>query len=74
MRYSEDLPHEELSKYASDDMLLFTAFISIFVSFALLYMGIKGRQLWMIPWGIGLFFVSIFMGTTIYFEVDYLGY
>ena len=74
MRYSEDLPHEELSKYASDDMLLFTAFISIFVSFALLYMGIKGRQLWMSPWGIGLFFVSIFMGTTIYFEVDYLGY
>ena len=74
MRYSEDLPHEELSKYASDDMLLFTAFISIFVSFALLYMGIKGRQLWMIPWAIGLFFVSIFMGITIYFEVDYLGY
>jgi len=74
MRYSEDLPHEELSKYASDDMLLFTAFISIFVSFALLYMGIKGKQMWMIPWGIGLFFVSIFMGTTIYFEVDYLGY
>jgi len=74
MRYSEDLPHEELSKYASDDMLLFTAFISIFVSFALLYMGIKGKQMWMIPWGIGLFFVSIFMGTTIYFEIDYLGY
>jgi len=74
MRYSEDLPHEELSKYASDDMLLFTAFISIFGSFALLYMGIKGKQMWMIPWGIGLFFVSIFMGTTIYFEIDYLGY
>jgi len=74
MRYSEDLPQEELSKYASDDMLLFTAFISIFVSFALLYMGIKGKQMWMIPWGIGLFFVSIFMGTTIYFEIDYLGY
>jgi hypothetical protein len=74
MRYSEDIPHEELSKYASDDMLLFTAFISIFVSFALLYMGIKGKQLWMIPWGIGLFFVSIVMGTAIYFEVDYLGY
>lgn len=74
MRYSEDLPHEELSKYASDDMLVFTAFISIFVSFALLYMGIKGKQMWMIPWGIGLFFVSIFMGTTIYFEIDYLGY
>ena len=55
-------------------MLLFTAFISIFVSFALLYMGIKSKQMWMIPWGIGLFIVSIFMGTAIYFEVDYLGY
>ena len=74
MRYSEDLPHAELSKYASDDMLLFTAFISIFVSFALLYMGIKGKQLWMIPWGAGLFMVSIVMGIAIYYEVDYLGY
>lgn len=74
MRYPEDIPHEELSKYASDDMLIFTAVISIFVSFALVYMGIKGKQMWMIPWGIGLFFVSIFMGVAIYFELDYLGY
>ena len=74
MRYSVDLPDQELSKYASDDMLLFTAFISIFVSFALVYMGVKGKQIWMIPWGIGLFIVSIVMGTAIYFEVDYLGY
>jgi hypothetical protein len=49
MRYPEDIPHGELSKYASDDMLLFTAFISIFVSFALLYMDIKGKQMWMLP-------------------------
>jgi len=74
MRYSEDLPHEELSKYASDDMLIFTALISIFVSFALLYMGIKGKQMWMIPWAIGLFILSIVMGYAIYFEADYLGY
>ncbi len=74
MRYSENIPREELSKYASDDMLLFTAFISIFVSFVLVYMGIKGKQMWMIPWGVGLFFVSIFMGVAIHFELDYLGY
>jgi len=74
MRYSADFPDQELSKYASDDMLLFTAFIAIFVSFALLYMGVKGRQIWMIPWGIGLFAISIFMGTAIIFEVEYLGY
>lgn len=74
MRYPENIPHEELSKYASDDMLMFTAGISIFVSFVLVYMGVKGKQMWMIPWGIGLFFVSIYMGVAIYFELDYLGY
>jgi hypothetical protein len=74
MRYSEDIPHEQLSKYASDDMLIFTAFIAIFVGIALLYMGIKGRQLWMIPWSIGLIILSVVMGVTIHFEIDYLGY
>ncbi len=74
MRYPENIPHEELSKYASDEMLMFTAVISIFVSFVLVYMGVKGKQMWMIPWGIGLFFVSIYMGVAIYFELDYLGY
>lgn len=71
MKYSENIPREQLSKYASDDMLIFTAFISIFIAFALLYMGIKGRQLWMIPWSIGLVFCSIFMGVSVYFEIDY---
>lgn len=71
MKYSENIPREQLSKYASDDMLIFTAFISIFIAFALLYMGIKGRQLWMIPWSIGLVFFSIFMGVSVYFEIDY---
>lgn len=74
MRYSEDIPREQLSKYASDDMLIFTAFIAIFVGIALLYMGIKGKQLWMIPWSIGLIILSVLMGVTIYFEIDYLGY
>lgn len=71
MKYPENIPREQLSKYASDDMLLFTAFISIFIALALLYMGIKGRQLWMIPWSIGLIFFSIFMGVSVYFEIDY---
>lgn len=74
MRYSEDIPHEQLSKYASDDMLIFTSFISIIVAIALIYMGVKGRQLWMIPWGVGLIIVSVFMGVAIIFEIDYLGY
>ena len=74
MKYPIDLPEEQLSKYASDDMLIFTSFIAIFVGIALLYMGIKGRQLWMIPWSIGLMILSVVMGVSIYFELEYLGY
>jgi len=74
MKYPENIPREQLSKYASDDMLIFTSFIAIFVGIALLYMGIKGKQLWMIPWSIGLIILSVMMGVTIYFEIDYLGY
>jgi hypothetical protein len=74
MKYAENIPREQLSKYASDDMLIFTAFISIFIGFALLYMGIKGRQLWMIPWSIGLVIFAIFMGVSVYFEIDHFNY
>jgi len=74
MKYPEGMPSEQLSKYASDDMLIFTSFIAIFVGIALLTMGIKGKQWWMIPWSIGLMILSVFMGVTIYFEIDYLGY
>lgn len=74
MRYSENIPRDQLSKYASDDMLVFTAFIAIFVAVALITMGIKGRQLWMIPWGIGLIVLSVVMGVAIIFELEFLGY
>ena len=74
MTYPEDIPREQLSKYASDDMLIFTSFIAIFVGISLLYMDIKGKQLWMILWSIGLIMLSVMMGVTIYFEIDYLGY
>lgn len=70
MKYAENIPREQLSKYASDDMLIFTAFIAIFVGIALLTMGIKGKQMWMIPWSIGLVIVSVFMGVTVYYEID----
>lgn len=74
MRYSENIPREELSKYASDNMILFTALMAIAIGFALFYMGIKGRQMWMIPWGLGLVLVSVLMGVTVYFELVEWGY
>ena len=74
MKYPENIPRDQLAKYASDDMLVFTAIISIFIGFALLYMGIKGKQLWMIPWSIGLVILSVVMGVAIIFELEFLGY
>lgn len=74
MKYPENIPRDELSKYASDDMLVFTAFIAIFVGIALFYMGTKGRQWWMIPWSIGLVILSVVMGVAIIFELEFLGY
>lgn len=74
MKYPENIPREQLSKYASDDMIIFTAIISIFIGIALFYMGKKGKQMWMIPWGIGLIIMSIFMGVTVYYEIDVASY
>ena len=71
MKYPENIPRDQLSKYASDDMLIFTAFIAVFVSVALFYMGVKGKQMWMIPWSIGLLILSVFMGVTVYLEIDW---
>ena len=37
------------------------------VLFGLIYLGIKGRQLWMIVWSIGLICMSLFMAGSIIF-------
>jgi hypothetical protein len=67
MRYSSDIPEVPLASHASDDMLLFTAVVAIFVGFALVWMGRKGKIMWMWTWGAGLVVVSIYMGTAILF-------
>jgi len=60
-RYREDegLP---LAQHASDDMLLLTAVLGIFIGFALIAMARMGGQLWMKVWGAGLIVMSLFMG------------
>jgi len=65
MRYSENIPAEQLTVNASDNMLLFTAALSILIGIILTYLGHKGRQLWMVTWSIGLIICSILMGVSL---------
>ena len=65
MRYSENVPAEQLTVNASDDMLLFTAALSILIGIILTYLGHKGRQLWMVSWSVGLIICSILMGVSL---------
>ncbi len=65
MRYSEDIPPEKLTINASNDMMLFTAALSILIGLILVYLGHKGRQLWMVTWSIGLIICSILLGISL---------
>jgi len=67
MNPNDAIPPEMMSKNASNDMLLFTAFLSVLISFAMIYLGRKGKQLWMVVWSVGLIFMSIFMAGSILF-------
>ena len=70
MRYreGEELP---LTQYASDDMLLLTAFLGIVIGITLTLLGKFGKQMWMFVWGIGLILASIYLGISIWFELDF---
>ena len=65
MKYPENIPPEQLTVNASDNMLLFTAVLSILIGIILTYLGHKGRQLWMVTWSIGLIICSILMGASL---------
>jgi hypothetical protein len=65
MRYQENIPPEQLTVHASDDMLLFTAFLSVLIGFILIYLGHKGKQLWMVTWSIGLIICSLLMTVSL---------
>ena len=65
MRYPENIPAEQLTVHASDNMLLFTAMLSILIGAILIYLGHKGRQLWIVTWSIGLIICSILMGVSL---------
>ena len=65
MRYSEHIPPEQLTVNASDGMLLFTAALSILIGIILVFLGRKGRQLWMVTWSIGLIICSVLLGASL---------
>ena len=67
MNPNDVIPPEMLSRNAHNDMLLFTAFLSVVIGSILIYLGKRGKQLWMIVWSIGLIAMSLFMAGSIIF-------
>jgi len=72
MRYAEgEIPREQLAAHASDDMLLLTAVLGVFIGVALSVMGKFGKQLWMLVWGIGLVIASVYLGLSIWLDLKF---
>lgn len=72
MRYKDgEIPPELLTQNASDDMLLLTAAMGIVIGIILSALGKYGKQLWMFVWGIGLVFASIYLGVSIWYNLDF---
>ena len=67
---SGEVPPELLSRNASNDMMLFTALISLFIAVAMIYLVKKSGHYWMIFWSVGLIIMSLFAASAIIFELD----
>ena len=65
MRYPDNIPPEQLTRHASDDMLLFTAVLATIIGIVLIYLGKQGKQQWMVVWSIGLIICSVLMAGSI---------
>ena len=75
MRYKEgEIPAELLAKNASNEMLLFTAEISLLIAAVLIWMGIRGKHIWMWSWGAGLVVCSTYLWFAIKFDFRPFGY
>jgi len=72
MRYKEgQVPPEAFSYNASDDMLLLTAVMGVIIGIIISTLGKIGKQLWMLVWGIGLVIISIYLGISIWYQLDF---
>jgi len=67
MNPNDVISPEMLTKNTHNDMLLFTAFLSVIIGSVLIYLGKRGKQLWMVVWSIGLIGMSLFMAGSIIF-------
>jgi hypothetical protein len=65
VRFPEVIPAERLAAHSSDNMLLFTAVLAVFIGIILFLLGRHGKQLWMMVWSIGLIICSVSMGLSI---------
>lgn len=63
---------EQQVKHAGDGMLMLTAFLGFTIGIILTYLATRGKVLWMTVWGIGLVFISLFLGCATYFEWELL--
>lgn len=46
-------------------MLLFTSFLSVVISIVMIYLGKKGKQLWMVWGAYGLIIMALYLAGTI---------
>lgn len=65
MLYPDNIPADQVTHNVHDNMLLFTAVLAIIIGIILIYLGKKGKQLWMVVWSAGLIICSILMGASI---------
>jgi len=65
MSPNEIVPAELLTRNSSNGVLLFTSFISIIISFAMIYLGKKGKQLWMVLGAYGLIIMALYMAGSL---------
>jgi len=54
-----------LTKNASNDMLVFTAILGVIIGIILIYLGKKGKQMWLFTWSIGLVVCSILLAVFV---------
>jgi len=58
MRYREEVPPELLAENLSSEALLFTVLLALTIGVILLWLGRRGKQMWLVAWSIGLILCS----------------
>ena len=69
MRYKEgqEIPKEQLASHSSDNMLVLTSIMGVVIGIILVYLGRRGKQMYLWVWGAGLVLISIYMGVSVAF-------